>query len=165
MRTVTLVRHAKSSWDEPGLSDFERPLNARGKRDAPRMAARAVAAGWQPERLVSSPALRALATARIFAQALHLPSADIQLVPAIYEASPQALLDAIRELNAHDRDAMLFGHNPGISQAAHLLARCPFDEMPTCALVRLRLDVKGWADVAPGCGTVLAYEYPKKGAD
>ena len=162
MRILMLVRHAKSSWDYPELSDFERPLNPRGRRDAPAIAARLKKAGLAPDRLVSSPALRAITTAHLFAQAFGLRIEDIELNSNIYEASPQALIHLIRLFPDEDREVMLFGHNPGISQAAHVLAECPFDEMATTGAARIELNVKSWAQVKPGVGKVLRYEQPGK---
>ena len=69
------------------------------------------------------------------------------------------------ELDDGDRHVMLFGHNPGFSQLAHELARCTFDEMPTCAVARFELDIKAWADAGPGCATLARYGFPKQGAD
>ncbi|AXQ29181.1 hypothetical protein D0B54_10995 [Solimonas sp. K1W22B-7] len=163
MRLLSLVRHAKSSWDYEELSDFERPLNERGRRDAPQMAQRAYRLLGRPDRLVSSPALRAITTAHVFAEAFGLGMDEIQLQPKIYEASPGTLLQLLRQLDDADGHVMLFGHNPGFSQLAGLLAPCPFDEMPTCAVVQLALDIDHWRDAAPGQGKLRHYLYPKDG--
>lgn len=164
MKVLTLVRHAKSSWDYPELSDFERPLNDRGRKDATRLAARIAAAGPIPDRLVSSPALRAITTAHAFALAFELPREAIVLNPHIYEASLQTLLHVVRSLERKDSEVMLFGHNPGLTRLARSLASCPFDELPTCGVARIELDVKIWCDVAPHCGKLARYECPKTGA-
>lgn len=162
MLILTLVRHAKSSWDYPELSDFERPLNKRGRRDAPALAARLRKAGVKPDQMMSSPATRAITTARLFASELNMAFDDIQLNPHIYEASAWTLLHMVRGFPDLDDDVMLFGHNPGISQFARDLADCPFDEMPTCAAVRIGLDAKAWSAVRKGCGKVLRYDLPDK---
>lgn len=162
MLILTLVRHAKSSWDYPELSDFERPLNTRGRKDAPMVAARLRKVDVKPDQLISSPATRAITTARLFAEELNISFDDIQLNPHIYEASAWTLLHIVRSFPDLDSDVMLFGHNPGISEFARQLADCPFDEMPTCASVRIELAVKSWSRVKPGCGTVLRYDYPGK---
>lgn len=164
MPLLTLIRHAKSSWNYPELSDFERPLNERGRRDAPRMAARLVRDLPAPDLLVSSPATRALTTARSFAETLGLDTARIHIEPRLYEASRKTLLEIVAGLPDSAGHALLFGHNPGLSELAHTLADCPFDEMPTCAVVHLRLDGKGWKPL-PGKGRLLAYLYPKDGLD
>ena len=160
MLVLTLIRHAKSSWDYPELSDFERPLTKRGRRDAPALATRLRKAGIKPDQLVSSPATRAITTARLFAAELNMAFDDIQLNPHIYEASAWTLMHMVRSFPELDDEVMLFGHNPGISQFARELAQCPFDEMPTCAAVRIGLDVKSWAGVSNGCGQILRYDIP-----
>jgi len=149
MRRLTLIRHAKSSWDYAELSDFERPLNARGRRDAPVLAKRLAAELERPLRLVSSPALRAITTAHVFAAALAVPNTAIRIEPRIYA----------------DSHVLLFGHNPGFSELAQLLAPCPFTDMPTCAVVTLGFDTAQWRDIRHGSGTLLRYEFPKKGSD
>lgn len=163
MRLLSLVRHAKSSWDYEELSDFERPLNERGRRDAPLMAQRSLRLLGCPDRLVSSPALRAITTAHAFADAFGLGREEIQLQPRIYEATPATLVQILRQLDDADRHAMLFGHNPGFSQLAGLLAPCPFDEVPTCAVVQLALEIDQWRDAGPGLGKLRHYLFPKDG--
>jgi len=164
MRLLTLVRHAKSSWDYEELSDFERPLNERGRRDAPLMAQRAHKLLGRPDHLVSSPALRAITTAHVFAETMDLSLEEIALQPRIYEATPQTLVQILRLLDDADPHVMLFGHNPGFSQLANLLAACPFDEMPTCAVVQIALDTEHWRDTAPGQGKLRHYLFPKDGS-
>lgn len=161
MRILTLFRHAKSSWDYPELPDFERPLNARGRRDAPAMAARLKKLPPRPDLLLSSPALRALTTARMVAEGLGMAPEEVAVNARIYEASADALLRVVRELDDAHRHVVLFGHNPGISAGAHLLAECDFDEMPTAAAARIEFEVKTWRDVAPGAGSLAAFLRPK----
>ena len=164
MPLLTLIRHAKSSWDHPELSDFERPLNERGRRDAPRMAARLARDLPAPDLLLSSPATRALTTARSFAEALEVEFARIRIESRIYEASRKTLLELATTLPDTAGHVLVFGHNPGLSELAHTLADCPFDEMPTCAIVHLRIEGKYWKSLA-GKGKLLAYLYPKDGLD
>jgi phosphohistidine phosphatase len=163
MLRLTLVRHAKSSWDDPEASDFERPLNARGKRDAPVMALRVSALRRLPDRVVSSPALRAISTARVFADRLGVAEDDIVLDRRIYDASRQTLIQVVRSLPPESRHPILFGHNPGFSELSHWLATCSFDEMPTCAVASFELQVAEWREVGPGCGRLARYLYPKDG--
>ncbi|TXH05879.1 MAG: hypothetical protein E6R07_03495 [Nevskiaceae bacterium] len=163
MRLLTLVRHAKSSWDYAELTDFERPLNARGRRDAPAMAAR-LRAGSPPDRLVSSPALRAITTARLFAQALDLSEDGIAILPRIYDASLPTLLDVVRELDDASGNVALFGHNPGLSLLALELSADPVLELPTCGIVQLELPARRWREIAPASGRVRWHDWPKKTA-
>jgi phosphohistidine phosphatase len=162
MLKLILVRHAKSSWDHDGLSDFERPLNDRGRRDAPAMGQRLLKFDLVPSLIVSSPALRAISTARLLAQEFEIPLDDIQLREPIYDASVKALLAVVQGLPAQG-PVMLVGHNPGISEFAKLLATCPFDDMPTCAVVVIDLDVSDWKDVKPKAGKGVRYFFPKDG--
>jgi phosphohistidine phosphatase len=161
MKILTLVRHAKSSRDYPELSDFERPLNNRGRKEAPAIASRLRKAGIKPDLLISSPATRAITTARLFAEELNRHLDEIVLNPHIYEASAWTLLHIVRSLPADPAEVMLFGHNPGISHFAHDLAKCEFDEMATSAAVRIELPAKVWSLIQPGSGKVLRYDSPK----
>lgn len=165
MLRLTLVRHAKSSWSDPEVADFERPLNERGRRDAPAMALRVRRLRRLPNHLVSSPALRAITTARAFGEALGIAFDSIELRPRIYEASRDTLARIVRELPAGARHVMMFGHNPGFSELANWLATCPFDDMPTCAVASLELQIGDWRELGPGCGRLAHYLYPKDGAD
>lgn len=161
MRLLTLVRHAKSSWDYPELSDFERPLNERGRNDAPLMAEKVRKYPPKPDRLISSPALRAITTAHRFAEALGIGHQDIVIQPKIYEASPATLLRILQSLDDGDRHVMLFGHNPGFSDLAHMLARCDFEDLPTCGVARFELAIKSWTDACEDCGKLVRFGYPK----
>lgn len=162
MRLLTLIRHAKSSWDDGGLRDFDRPLNARGLRDAPVMAARLHNAMSAPDRLISSPALRALSTAQTFARTLRLSEDAIVLAPGIYDASGDTLLTLVRELDDVSPHVALFGHNPGLSQLAGWLSVEPLDELPTCGIVQLAFDIGRWQDLAEASGTLRYHDWPKK---
>ena len=165
MLRLTLVRHAKSSWADPGTRDFERPLNPRGTRDAPVMAVRVSELRRLPDHLVSSPALRAFTTACVFAERLGFATDAIRLESRIYEASRETLADVVRGLDPKARHAMLFGHNPGFSELARWLATCPFTDMPTCAIASLELQISDWRELGPGCGKLARYLFPKDGAD
>ncbi|HZR37275.1 MAG TPA: histidine phosphatase family protein [Nevskia sp.] len=162
IRRLTLVRHAKSSWDYAELSDFERPLNTRGRRDAPAMARRLAPELERPLRLVSSPALRAITTAHAFAEALGVAHTAIRVEPRIYDATRGTLFGLVQELDDVDTHVLLFGHNPGFSELAQLLAPCSFGEMPTCAVATLAFELAHWRELQPHAGTLLRYDYPKK---
>jgi phosphohistidine phosphatase len=162
VKRLTLVRHAKSDWGDASLEDFERPLNARGERDAPEMARRMVEAGLKPTLIVTSPAVRALATARVFARAFGYPARRIRHADEAYLASPGTLLEIVRGLGGRSRHVMLFGHNPGISQFATLLTGDDsLGDVPTAAVVSLAIDAKSWGDLQPGSAERELYDYPK----
>jgi Phosphohistidine phosphatase SixA len=162
MRLLTLLRHAKSSWDHPHQRDFDRPLNPRGLRNAPMMAMRMASVLERPLLLVSSPAQRAMQTAEAFAAALALDDGARAVEPSIYEASPGDLLALVNAFDDDHGHVLMVGHNPGLSELAHLLAPdCAFLELRTCGLVSLRLDAARWTAVVPGCGRVLRHHDPK----
>ena len=161
MRTLTIIRHAKSSWEQEGLHDFERPLNERGRRDAPMMAARLKRSAAIPDLLVSSPALRAITTARFFADGLGISTDAIQFQARIYEASVGTLLQIVRSFDDQYAHIALFGHNPGFSELSHKLAHCDFDELPTCGMVQISLPADHWHDVSANSGKLLYSSWPK----
>ena len=161
MRILTIIRHAKSSWEHEELSDFERPLNPRGRRDAPVMAARLKRAAKRPQLLVSSPALRAISTARVFAEVLGISTDSIQLQSKIYEASASTLLQIIQNLDDQYSHIAIFGHNPGFSELSKRLTQCDFDELPTCGMVQISLPVEHWRDVSANSGKMLYSSWPK----
>ena len=161
-RRLTLVRHAKSDWGEPSLDDFDRPLNRRGERDAPEMAQRVLAAGLVPTRIVTSPAVRALATARAFADAFDYPASRIVLADDAYLAPPSQLLGVVQRHGGRARHLMLFAHNPGISGfCAALTGEDSLGEVPTCAVMSLTVPDVEWSRLALGAGTLDFYDFPK----
>lgn len=161
MKTLTIIRHAKSSWENEDLSDFERPLNERGRRDAPVMAARLKQTIEQPQLLVSSPALRAITTARIFAQVLGISTDSILVQSKIYEASVSTLLQIIQDFDDQYCHIAIFGHNPGFSELSQRLARCDFDELPTCGIAHISLPIQQWRDTGTLSGTLRYSSWPK----
>ena len=164
MRTLYLTRHAKSSWDDPRTDDFNRPLNERGLRDAPFMARIFKERGEPVDRLVSSPAVRAISTAREFAGALGIHEADITQERGIYLAPAEMLLRIVNLLNNDHRRVMLFGHNPGFSELAEYISDADIGELATCATVRIDLPVDGWNEVSMGLGTLVWHDHPKRHA-
>jgi phosphohistidine phosphatase len=163
MKKITLIRHAKSSWDHPGLADHDRPLNNRGRRDAPFMAQLMAGRGWQPAALVSSPAVRARTTAAFFAEALGRPAESLVIEPAIYEASLSTMLELIRGLNPAWSSVALFGHNPTFTSLANQFTREWIDNVPTCGIVEIMgAGVEEWAAFSPATARVTGFHYPKQ---
>jgi len=146
MKTLVLVRHAKSSWDHPGVSDHDRPLNGRGQRDAPEMGRRLAEQGFAPDRILSSTALRARTTAQLIAEALGLDAADIILDERLYAASADEVLRVIGELDGEVGTAMVVGHNPETASLAHRFSS-DIHEMPTCAVAEFTFDVDAWYEL------------------
>jgi phosphohistidine phosphatase len=161
MKTLILVRHAKSSWDQPGLSDFDRPLNERGKKDAPEMAERLKEKGIKVDRFVSSPAKRAKRTARYFAEEFGVDKDDIKLVEDLYLATPEAFSSAILNLNDKDEAVALFAHNPGITEFASSLTNVKIDDMPTCAMFAVQAETDKWKEFEKAEKKFLFFDYPK----
>ena len=162
MKRLTLIRHAKSSWNNPGLADFERPLNKRGRRDAPRMGRWLASQNTRPERLVSSPAERAAATARVMASELGVDPSEIYFDERIYLAGVWALFDVVRGLDDQIGEACLFGHNPGMTDFCNDLTGAEIENVPTCGVARISLAVERWAEVGQNSGRLIEYCYPKK---
>jgi phosphohistidine phosphatase len=165
MKRLTLVRHAKSSWKDTELPDFDRPLSKRGKQDAPLMGKRLAGLNPRPELIISSPAKRARKTAKLIARELELPDDRLILVMAIYEAEPEILLEVMRGLDDRWEHVLLVGHNPGLTELGNLLADCGIENIPTCGALCLDFDAETWKSIEPRSGILVFYEYPKKAAD
>lgn len=164
MKTLTLVRHAKSSWKDHSLTDRERPLNKRGKRDAPEMGRRIAAAGIRPSLIVSSPAVRAWTTARIIAEEIGYPREFLQRDDALYLASVNGILDVIVAQDAGFNNLMLVGHNPGFTEFANYLVPGLTDNIPTAGVVSVELDTDSWSFYDKPGTKLLLYDFPKNRA-
>lgn len=172
MKYLTVIRHAKSSWDQPGLADHDRPLNERGRRAAPAVGAflqRTYFGGGEsppllppPDLLVSSTALRALTTAQIMREEFRLPVEALRLDSRLYLATAQKILEIVRELDESKNHAVVFGHNPGMHEfAEHILARAHVPRMPTCTAVILALPHVYWGLADWNEGQLIGYVTPK----
>lgn len=146
MKTLFLVRHAKSSRDDPTLSDRERPLNKRGMRDASRVGEQLAQRGKKPDLILSSPARRAMTTAEIVARKLDYRRKDIGVEDRLYVATPDDLLAVVHELDDKSKRVMLFGHNPELTELAHRLS-AKITDMATCAVAEFAFDIKSWSKV------------------
>lgn len=162
MKKLYLARHAKSSWDYPELSDFERPLNKRGKRDAPYMGKVLHDLNVRPDKIISSPAIRAYFTARTIASRLNYPVEKIDTSEIIYEAGAGELIEFIQSISDDINTLMLFGHNPSLTLTSNYLSDRSLDNIPTCAIVCIEFDVDSWSQVKTDKGKFLFFEYPKK---
>ena len=162
MKTLTLVRHAKSSWKDRGLSDRERPLNKRGEHDAPLMGQFVAEAGARPSQIISSPAVRAWTTARIFARELGYPVEFLQREDGLYLASLDSLLDVIATQDAGFNNLMLFAHNPGLTDFANYLVPGLTNNLPTSGVVSVDLDSDDWMLYDRPKTELVFYDYPKK---
>ncbi len=161
MRRLTLIRHAKSDWSDPALSDFDRPLNGRGKKAAPLMGKRLAARSSAPDLLVSSPARRARKTAQLIARELGIAKSDILLDESLYDARVDDLLEVLKSL-PDDCHPALIGHNPGLSDLGCWLCQDAPSWLKTCAVLTLELKADSWTAVTRHCAILLDYDYPKK---
>ncbi len=162
MKTLFAVRHAKSSWKHPALSDAERPLNHRGRHDAPLMADRLAARPDPPHHIVTSPAVRTRLTAEAMADALDIPREQIVEEDTLYLASVSELLSVIHHLdNAYHR-VILVGHNPGLTDLVHGVTGAPIDNMPTCGIAVIEFDTDAWARVGWVPARLREFDFPKK---
>ncbi|MEM9281329.1 MAG: histidine phosphatase family protein [Verrucomicrobiota bacterium] len=162
MKQLTIVRHGKSSWDFPGRSDHERPLNARGERDAPRMAQALAQRGVKPSLIMTSSAVRAASTAELIADGLGYAKEKIVASDSLYLASPPALVGILRQFDEAVESAMIFGHNPGFHELVNHLASGDWVEsFPTLTVARLELSVDYWGEVDSACGLLLELITPR----
>jgi phosphohistidine phosphatase len=160
MKTLFVLRHAKSSWDYPNLSDFDRPLNERGNETAPFMGELMHSKNLVPEVILSSPAKRAQRTAELFKEGAQI-DAEILFKEQIYEASPHRLLYLIAEIEDDFQSAMMVGHNPGFEGIVRVISG-ESHRMPTAALAVVDLDIDSWQEVRPECGTLREIFIPKQ---
>jgi phosphohistidine phosphatase len=163
MKTLLLLRHAKSSRDDPSLPDFDRPLEQRGRRDAPRMGNLLKERGPLPDLIISSPAVRARETLEAFASSARL-DLTFQFDESIYGATSAELLKVIRHINKKSSCVLLVGHNPGFED---LLSRLTgtHRNMPTAALACIEFQINKWDDIEDGKGKLLWLLTPKQDAN
>lgn len=165
MKTLLLVRHAKSSWDQPGITDFDRPLNERGKKDALQMAKRVKEKGIELDHLISSPAKRAKKTAKYFAEEFGFKKDDVKLVEGLYGATQSEFLQAVNDISDKYNTVALFSHNPGITDFASSLTNVRVDDMPTCGVFALQIKTDSWKDFMSAEKNFLFFDYPKNPLD
>ncbi len=160
-KRITLLRHAKSSWKDASVPDRDRPLNRRGSKSAPNMGKRLADLGVRPSLLLTSPAKRARETARLIARELNYPLEFIQSESELYLATPETILQVVARQDDGFNDVMLFGHNPGITELANQLGDRNIDNVPTCGVVGIELDVQEWAEIVAADGKTVFFDYPK----
>lgn len=161
MKTIYLHRHAKSSWDHDDLTDFERPLNERGMRDAPAMGRRLKESGDRIDAILSSPAERAFTTARAVGAALDFSEKDILQIRSLYLPSVENILEVINTLNEDWDSVILFGHNPGFTDAVGYFTDEHLDNMPTAGVAKIEFPFDSWKLVSAGTGRLISINTPK----
>jgi phosphohistidine phosphatase len=160
-KTIFLIRHAKSSWDDPSLQDFDRPLNERGKKDAPIMAKKLKDKKIKIDAFVSSPAKRARQTCKYFANEFDFKKKEIILEPELYEAGQENFLKVIESLKNKWDHVAIVSHNPGITSLANSLTETRIDDMPTAAVFALNIEADKWKDFRKAKREFLFFEYPQ----
>ena len=161
MKSLLLIRHAKSSWDNPQQNDFDRTLNARGLKDAPAMAKKLVDRQIQIDAFISSPAVRARQTCELFMQAFGKDKAGIQLLSQLYLPEPFVFTAAIEALPDNMNTVAIFSHNNGITEFANQLTETKIDNMPTCCIFAVKIETTDWSRFTNAKKTVWFVDYPK----
>lgn len=161
MKTLYLIRHAKSDWSIGHLSDIDRPLNERGYGDAHKMSLVLKEKKIVPDLIISSPAVRAISTALIFCRALDYDPKSILINKQLYDTSVKEYIQAISKIDNKHQTVFLFGHNPTITNTANSLTNALAEEMPTCAIVGVLSDVKEWDVFSKNTNTLSLFDVPK----
>ena len=161
VKTLALVRHAKSSWDDTTLADHDRPLNDRGLRDAPAMGRLLHSRGFAPDVILSSTATRAMATAAAIAAELDYDG-EIVTIPRLYGASPATILEIVSGLDDTLESAMVVAHDPGMSELASALS-ADIDRMPTCAVAEFTFAIASWRDLPGARPQTVRIDTPRRG--
>lgn len=162
MKRLTLLRHAKSSWDDPKLSDHDRPLAKRGRRDAPRMGRRLAQRGLEPDLLLTSPAVRARQTTELVAPELERPEMAIRLEPRLYMASAGELLAVLADQSDDIEEILLIGHNPELTQLVNMmLPTLRLQNLPTAGAVAMSCEADSWRAIDSAEFSLRFLDYPK----
>ena len=164
MKTLTIIRHAKSSWSDTSLSDAKRPLNRRGKHDAPMMGERIHDHGIRPSLIVSSPATRAWSTAKIIAEAINYPREFLQKEKSLYLASLDRILDVVVAQDNGFNNLMIIGHNPGLTDFVNFLVPGLTNNLPTAGVVSVEIEQDDWSLYERPAAKLLVHDWPRKPA-
>lgn len=160
-KTVLLIRHAKSSWENFSVKDFDRPLNDRGKKDAPAMAKRLLDKNIQIDAFIASPAKRALKTAEAFCKVFDTKKEKIIFFEELYLAGPDTFTDVISKTDEKFDNIAIFSHNNGITDFANTLTTARIDEIPTCGIFAIKVNAKSWKDFAQAEKEFWFSDWPK----
>ena len=162
MKTLYIVRHAKSDWGHEGLKDIDRPLNSRGYGDAYLMSKKFLKEHGSPELMVSSTAIRAISTAMIFARNFSYHENEILILQHIYEVAAGTLKKVITEFDNTKNKIMLFGHNPGMTNLFNDVSDSYIDNIPTCGMIGIEFDSNSWKTVFSEKGKTIFSDFPKE---
>ncbi len=162
MKTLTILRHAKSSWKDSSLADHDRPLNKRGRRDAPVMGERIQQAGIRPSLILSSPAVRAWTTAKLVAKEISYPIEFLQRDERLYHAGVRRIIEVLAEQDVAFNSIIIVGHNPGFTDFANHLLPGLTHNIPTCGVVSMTIDADDWILKNHKNAELAVYDFPKK---
>ena len=160
-RFLILVRHAKSSWDDAGLQDFDRPLNKRGLKNAPEMGKRFANRNLDVDAIISSPANRAITTAELIANEISFDKKDIIQNSEIYEADLSTLVNVVTGIDDKFNHVILVGHNPSFTYLCNYLSDAQLANMPTCSMAHIKFKVETWNDITKHSGELIEFDFPK----
>lgn len=162
MKTLVIVRHAKSSWANIGQADFDRPLNERGKKDAPEMAKRLKEKHIKPDAFISSPAKRAKRTCEAFCDIFNFDKEKIHFIKELYHAPEKVFYSTIHNTNNKYNTIAIFSHNPGITDFANTLCDgVNIHNIPTCGVFVVKADIDDWKNFVHVEKRFLFFDYPK----
>jgi phosphohistidine phosphatase len=161
MKTLTLIRHAKSSWKHTDLTDFQRPLNKRGKNDAPIMGKILARKVPKPDLFLSSPATRALKTAEMITKRMGISKKEIVTDERLYHANANDFFTILSDMTNKHSNIFLCSHNPGITEFVNFLVPTHIEKVPTCGVVHIELPIEDWKEITFGTGTLVFFDCPK----
>ncbi|MGW8122841.1 SixA phosphatase family protein [Roseivirga echinicomitans] len=160
-KKLYIIRHAKSSWDDMYLPDFERPLNKRGENDAPNMGQRLAMKAVKPCLIISSPANRALTTAKVISTKIGYPVSNIIEEEKLYHATTGTIKALLSRVDDEHGTVMIFGHNPGLTYLINEISDFNLDNLPTSAVCGIEFEIDSWKDILNTRGHQFYYDYPK----
>jgi phosphohistidine phosphatase len=160
MKTLFLVRHAKSSWKYPELDDFERPLNRRGRESLESMGELLKEIKAAPDLIISSPATRAATTARAIADMINYSLENILYSESIYMSDADILLHFIQDIDDDVKEAMLIGHNPALTELGNYISNKQISNIPTCGIFCVEFNIPSWRKIGERCGILKFFEFP-----
>jgi len=160
---VILIRHAKSSWSHPELSDFERPLNGRGREAAPLMGQKLNKHGFIIDQIFSSPSKRTSQTIKRICKEIDFNYSDVEFENSMYHGSTEDLVDIIQGVDDSNQCVALVIHNPSITWLANQLQKDMYiANVPTCGIVSISFSADSWLNIEEGAGSLDFFDYPKK---
>jgi phosphohistidine phosphatase len=163
MKTLYLVRHSKSSWEDQTLDDFDRPLKSSGIQDAYMMGSFIKSKGINPGYIISSPAARAINTAIIFATQLYYPTEKIRIYKKLYESTPEDILEVIEKEVPNDvQSVMVFAHDPSLTRLYTMLTGRAVEKIPTSTVVGIELPISAWKEIRESKGETCCFDRPKE---